>query len=75
MEKLGRVGQMIQIGEVVKAHRAVVAAQVALRVQCARAMRSGCTGVEVAEALGVSRATLYRMLDDDVEATLRAGAS
>jgi hypothetical protein len=61
--KLSRVGQMVQIGEVVKAREAAIAADRAFRAQCVLAMESGCTGAEVAEAVGVSRATLYRLLD------------
>ena len=63
--KLGPVGQMMQLGEVRRAQAAVVEAERELRTQCVRAMRYGCTGSDVAEALGLSRATLYRMLERD----------
>ena len=55
----------MQLGEVRRAQAAVVEAERELRTQCVRAMRYGCTGSDVAEALGVSRATLYRMLERD----------
>ena len=55
------------LAEVRSAQKAVVRAEKALRIQCARAMRQGCTGEQVAAALGVSRATLYRFIAEDVE--------
>jgi hypothetical protein len=66
-EKLGQVGQWGKIRQVREAQEAVVDAESALRARCCEAMASGCTGAEVADAIGISRATLYRMIDDDVE--------
>ena len=62
--KLSAAGQMVQLGHVRRAQAEVWAARQLMLRQCVRSMALGCTGDDVAEALGVSRMTLYRWLDE-----------
>jgi DNA-binding CsgD family transcriptional regulator len=65
-DHLRNAARSFDLARVRKAARTLEAAETALYKECAQAMRNGATGDQVAAALGLSRSTLWRLIEDNV---------